>query len=188
MQVVRQTRTDANDIITVAELKRHLRVTHSLEDNLIEGIRAAAINYVENFANLFLGSDTAYGYLTRFESAYFPVGPVTAVEKIEFETDNAGTLSTMPSADYHLDLKSKVARVAFSDYPTPYEYALNPIRITFTAGHPEDGIPGAIMQAIKLICGHLYDHRHSEITGTIATSIKLGVDALLSGERITYQP
>lgn len=188
MQVTLSSTTDPNDIITVADIKEHLRVTHSLEDDLISGIRSAAINYVQNYANVILGSVTAYGYMQTFVAQYFPIGPVTDVDAVEYETDNAGTLTTMSSSSWHVDIKSRPARISFSDIPSPYEHALMPIRITFTVGHDADAIPGTIRQAILLMCASLYENRQDEVVGTITSRVKLGLDALLSGERITYQP
>jgi len=188
MQVTLSSTTDANDIISVADIKEHLRVTHNLEDDLIVGIRAAAINYVQNYANVILGSVTAYGYMPTFAATYFPVGPVTAVSAVEYETDNAGTLTSMASSAWHVDTKSRPARISFSDVPSPYEHALMPIRVTFTVGHAVDSIPGVIIQALKLLCAHLYENRQDEIVGTITSRVKLGLDALLSGERIIHQP
>lgn len=188
MQVTLSTTTDANDIISVADIKEHLRVTHDLEDDLIVGIRAAAINYVQNYANVVLGSVTAYGYMPAFAATYFPIGPVTAVSTVEYETDNEGTLTTMSSNDWHVDTRTRPARISFSDIPSPYEHALMPIRVTFTVGHGTDAIPGVIIQALKLLCAHFYENRQEEIVGTITSRVKLGLDALLSGERIIHQP
>ena len=188
MQVTLSTTTDPNDIITLADIKSHLRITHDLEDGLLTGIRAAAINYVQNYANVQLGSVTAYGYMPAFVASYIPIGPVTAISAVEYETDNDGTLQTMPSADWHVDTRTRPARISFSDIPSPYEYAMMPIRVTMTVGHAEDAIPGVIIQAIKMLAAHLYENRQDEVVGTITSRVKLGLDALLAGERFIYQP
>jgi len=188
MQVTIGTREDPDNVLSLAEVKRHLRVTHTLEDTLLTSIRNAAIRWVESYCNISLGRIEAYGYLPHFKTSYFPVGPVASVESVQYETDNTGTLSTLQSSSYHVDLKTQPARIAFSDYPAPYEYALMPIKITFTYGHATDNLPPNIIAAIKLVCGQLYENRQEEITGTITTRLKLGVDALLSSERILYQP
>lgn len=188
MQVTIGTREDPDNVLTLAEVKRHLRVTHSLEDSLITAIRNASIRYVEQYCNTSLGRIEAYGHLSHFHLDYFPLGPVATIDKVEYETDNTGTLSILNGSKYHYDLKTEPARIAFTDVPAPYEYALMPIKITFTYGHATGGIPPNIIAAVLLICGHLYENRQAEITGTITTSLKLGVDALLSTERILYQP
>lgn len=189
MQVTFATREDPDNIISVADVKRHLRVNHNLEDTLITGIRDAAIQWVENYANVRLGGVTAYGYLPRFQQSFFPVGPVREITQVDYQTDNGSTFATLPSSDWHGDIRTKPARIAFSDYPAPYEHALMPVRITFSVGYiVPGGIPEPIMQAIKLLCGHWYDNRSDEVIGTITSRLKLGVDALLSGERFIYIP
>lgn len=187
MQVTISGATNYDSIITVADIKEHLRVTHSLEDDLIGAIRVAAVNFIENYCNVRLGSFTAYGYLPRWTASYIPVGPVTAISAVEYETDNDGTLSTLATANWHVDTRSQPARISFSDYPAPYEHALMPIRVTMTVGHSYDNIPGTLLAAIRLLCAHLYENRQDEVIGTITSRIKLGIDALVSGERIIYQ-
>lgn len=188
MQVTISTREDPDNVLTLADVKRHLRVTHNLEDSLITTIRNAAIRWVEQYCNTSLGRIEAYGHMSHFKTDFFPVGPVASIEKVEFETDNSGTLSTLNGSKYHKDIKTEPARIAFSDVPAPYEYALMPVKVTFTYGHDSASIPPNITAAVLLVCGHLYENRQEEITGTITTRLKLGVDALLSTERILYQP
>ena len=77
---------DQDTIITVAELKSHLRVTHTQEDTLIGALRSAAISYVEEYCNIKLGSYTARGYLPGFYNAYIPIGPVTAISEVKYQT------------------------------------------------------------------------------------------------------
>lgn len=187
MQIVVQGPFNYENVITDAELKAHLRVTHSLEDNLIQDIRAAAIQYVEQYCNTRLGSFTAYGYLPDFRSSYIPIGPVNSVTAVEYETDNSGTLATLAAANWHTDIKSHVGRIAFSDYPEPYEYAIMPVRITMNVGHAYTLIPAPLMAAVRLIAGHLYENRQDEVIGTITSRLRLGVDALVSPFRYIHQ-
>lgn len=188
MQVQTATREDPDNVITLAEVKRHLRVTHNLEDSLITSIRNAAIRYVEQYCNISCGRVEGAGYLSSFHSEFFPLGPVASVTSVQYETDNSGTLTTLGSSSYHIDIKTEPARIAFSDVPTVYEYALMPVKITFTYGYATDNIPPNVIAAILLLCGHLYENRQAEVIGAISTPLKMGLDALLSTDRIIYQP
>ncbi len=49
-------------IVSTADLKTFLRVDHSDEDTLIEALRSAAIEYVQNYCNVQLGDVTAVMY------------------------------------------------------------------------------------------------------------------------------
>ena len=51
------TANEAN-IVSTADLKTFLRVDHSDEDTLIEALRSAAIEYVQNYCNVQLGDVT----------------------------------------------------------------------------------------------------------------------------------
>lgn len=186
MQVTYSTSADPDDILSIGDLKRHLRVTHSLEDTLLRYLRDAAIKWVEDYTNTNLGAVSAIGYLPAFHASYFPVGPVREVSAVKYQTDNAGTTATLATSSYHVDLRTRPSRIAFSDYPAPYEYALMPVSIEFSVGHQVGSIPAPYIQAIQLLCGHWYDNRSEEVIGTITSRLKLGVDALLSGERFIY--
>lgn len=177
----------AEQIISTAELKKHLRVTHALEDTLIEAARLAAISYVENYCNVLLGSYAATGYLRDWRFASFPVGPLSAVGSVVYD-DSSGAQQTFSSNSVYFDIQRQPAQISFQDVPSLQDYNLTPIRISFTVGYAPADIPAPIVAAIKLIVGHLYDMRTDEVVGTITTRVKLGTDALLNAHRIIAQP
>jgi uncharacterized phiE125 gp8 family phage protein len=181
---------DQDTIITVADLKSHLRVTHTQEDTLIGALRSAAISWVEEHCNIKLGSYTARGYLTDWRPAYFPIGPVTAITEVKYQTtadkDYTADLTTLATTLWYTDEVSQPARIAFRDYPTTYDYALTPVVVTFTAGYTT--MPAPVVHAVRLLVAHMYENRQEEITGTISTRLKFGLEALLNPFRIIYQP
>jgi len=181
---------DQDTIITVADLKAHMRVTHTAEDTLISALRSAAISWVEEHCNIKLGSYTARGYLPGFYNSYIPIGPVTAVTEVKYQTtadtDYTTDLTTLVAGNWFTDTISQPARIAFRDYPNVYEYALTPVVVSFTAGYST--VPAPVLQAIRLLVAHMYENRQEEIVGTITTRLKFGLDALLNPFRIIYQP
>jgi len=181
---------DQDTIITVADLKAHLRVTHTQEDTLISALRSAAISWVEEHCNIKLGSYTARGYLPDWRVAYFPIGPVTAITEVKYQTtadkDYDTDLTTLGTTLWYTDEITQPARIAFRDYPTTYDYALTPVVVTFTAGYTT--MPAPVLQAIRLLVAHMYENRQEEVIGTITTRLKFGLEALLNPFRIIYQP
>lgn len=181
---------DQDTIITVADLKAHLRVTHTQEDTLISALRSAAISWVEEHCNIKLGSYTARGYLPDWRVAYFPIGPVTAITEVKYQTtadkDYTTDLTTLATTLWYTDEIMQPARIAFRDYPTTYDYALTPVVVTFTAGYTT--MPAPVLQAIRLLVAHMYENRQEEVIGTITTRLKFGLEALLNPFRIIYQP
>ena len=181
---------DQDTIITVADLKAHMRVTHTHEDTLISALRSAAISWVEEHCNIKLGSYTARGYLPGFYNSYIPIGPVTAISEVKYQTtadkDYTSDLTTLAAGKWYTDEISQPARIAFRDYPSVYEYALTPVVVTFTAGYST--MPAPVLQAIRLLVSHLYENRQEEVAGTITARLKFGLEALLNPFRIIYQP
>ena len=181
---------DQDTIITVADLKAHMRVTHTAEDTLISALRSAAISWVEEHCNIKLGSYTARGYLPGFYNSRIPIGPVTAVSEVKYQvtadTDYDSDLTTLDAGLWFTDLISQPSRIAFRDVPSVYEYALNPVVVSFTAGYST--MPTPVLQAIRLLVAHMYENRQEEITGTISTRLKFGLESLLNPFRIIYQP
>ena len=181
---------DQDTIITVADLKAHMRVTHTAEDTLISALRSAAVSWIEEHCNIKLGSYTARGYLPGFYNAYIPIGPVTAISEVKYQTtadkDYTSNLSTLAADNWYTDTISQPARIAFRDYPQTYEYALTPVVVTFTAGYSD--MPAPVLQAIRLLVADMYENRQEEVSGTITTRLKFGLDALLNPFRIIYQP
>lgn len=171
-------------VISTADLKAFLRVTHSDEDALIEAMRAASIQYIENFCNLALGDRTAVMYLDDFpQTMEIPVGPVNSITAIEYAT-GAASKDTLSASNYYVDTNRKPARVTFINFPSIYQYSHQGVEITFNYGFAEADVPEAIVHAIKLLVSHMYELRQPEVTGTISTKIKLGLEALLNPYRI----
>lgn len=181
---------DQDTIITVADLKSHLRVTHSQEDALLGALRSAAITWVEEHCNIKLGSYTARGYLGGFFNSYIPIGPVTAITEVKYQTtadkDYDTDLTVLDAALWYTDEITQPARIAFRDYPNLYDYALTPVVVSFTAGYTT--MPAPVVHAIRLLVAHMYENRQEEIIGSITTRLKFGLEALLNPFRVIYQP
>ena len=58
--------------------------------------------------------------------------------------------------------------------------------ITFSAGYTT--VPEPVVHAIKLLVSTMYENRQDEVTGSITSRLKFGLDALLNPFRIIYQP
>ena len=174
----------AADIISTADLKAHLRVDHSDEDTLIEALRDAAIEHVENYCNIKLGDVTAVFYMDGFPMTWeIPVGPVQSIQSIQYNPTSS-TTSTLATSNWYADLVRKPARVSVINPPSVADYWHNGVQVNFTVGYPEADVPAAIVHAIRLIVGHYYEQRQQVVVGAIATELPFGVHALLNPYRI----
>lgn len=171
-------------IVSTADLKTFLRVDHSDEDTLIESLRSAAIEYVQNYCNLQLGDVSAVMYLDEFHGRWeIPVGPVQAVTSITYNTsaDDTATLST---DQYYVDLKRKPARITTISPPSVYDYVSNGVQVNMTLGYAEADVPDGLVHAVKLLVAHYYENRNIVVVGTTAAEVPNLIHSLLNPYRV----
>ena len=183
MMTVKITGTPSlDDIITVAALKAFLRVDHSDEDAYITALRQAAISTVEVMSDTRLGDVSAVGYMDAWAAVRIPVGPVQSITSITY-LSTANTTQTLAASHYFTDLNSQVARIQFVSPPDLYDDAMHRVHVNMVVGWPEASVPAPMIQAVRLLVGHLYENRLEEITGTITSRLRMGIDALVSPYR-----
>jgi len=179
---------DYSTVLSVVDLKAHLRVTHNVEDSLIASLRDAACSYLENYCNTKLHTTEAVGYVRSFHYCQFPVGPVTSITNIKYQTTSSTApddLATLDPSTYYTTTSTQPASVNFINTPTPYTYAEYPVQIAFEYGHATP--PALMVHAAKLLAAHLYENRQ-EVTDRTSFQIKLGIEALVSPFRNILQP
>ena len=188
MMTVEITGTPTLDsVITVADLKSHLRVDHSDEDTLIEAYRDAAIKWIEDYCNTRLGDVTAVGYLDYFKPSRFPIGPITAISSVTY-LDTSNTTQTLDTAKYWYDIKTNAARITFDQVPDTYDDAYHRVQINMTLGYAEADVPAPMLTAIRWMVAHLYEQRQPVATGTTAIELPIGLYAILNPYRIITTP
>lgn len=178
---------DYSTILSTADLKTHLRVTHNAEDSLIASLRDAACMYVEGYCNTKLHDTEAIAYLTSFYRAAFPVGPVTSITEVRYQTTSstAWADATVLDSGNWFSSSTQPAVIDFINEPSTYEYSVHPVQISFNYGH--ESCPEPLVHAIRLLAAHLYENRQ-EVTDRSSFQIRLGVEALLQQYRNILQP
>lgn len=142
----------------MADLKTHLRVSVSTDNDYIEALGKAAQAQVEAYTSRKLNTTIFNLYLDEWpETVYLPFAPVTAVSSIKYYS--SGTLTTWSSSEYETDLYGEPCRIKPKDgYSWPsQDVKLNSIVINFTCGYTT--VPSEFIEAIKLIVGDMYDNR-----------------------------
>lgn len=181
----------ANEPLSLADAKAHLRVDHSDEDTLINALIAAAREDAEDFRNQSFITQTWKLTLdvwpTEPDVIELPRGPVS-VTSVKY-TDEDGNTSTFASSNYVEDLESEPARLALkrsASWPSDTLQVVNGIEVTYVAGYGDDAsdVPAAVVEALKLMIGHYYENREATITGTIISRIPLGAQHLLWKKRV----
>lgn len=151
--------------LTLSEVKLHLKVSVSTDDDLITALRNSAIEWVEQYTNRQIMPATWYLYKdTLVGDIELDWCPVTAVSSLKYyDTDNA--LQTLSTDYYDVDTASEPARICLAygyDWPTVYERP-NAVTIEFTAGYADAAsVPAPITSALLLMIGHNYENRGDE--------------------------
>tara|TARA_R100000654_G_scaffold1678_2_gene6107 strand:+ start:3995 stop:4567 length:573 start_codon:yes stop_codon:yes gene_type:complete len=178
------TPTTSANVVSTADLKAFLRVTHSTEDALIESIRVAALAYVEQFCNIRIGDRTAIFHFSDFPDAVeLPVGPINSITYVDYAT-GADTTARMSSSDYYVTDSRLPMIIKFKNIPSVFADSYKKLQITVSLGYTEATVPEGIKHAIKLLVSHMYDQRAPEVTGTITNKLKIGLESLLNPYRI----
>jgi len=169
----------AEEPVSLAEAKLHLRVEFAHDDALITSLISAARQAAETLtgrqfvtARWKLVLDCFPGPSLMGVAAGLPFSlpghailldkcPVQSVFAIEY-LDMSGTWQTMPATDYTLDTACEPARVtpAFgSSWPVSLPQ-IGAIGVTFDAGYGDAiDVPEGLKSWIKLRVGSLYAHR-----------------------------
>ena len=180
------------------ELKDHLRLSETSdgsEDTVLRPFLTTARRYgeltqgrayLEQTWKLTLEDFPSNGVLT------IPRPPLMSVTHIKYY-GTGGTATTMTAGRYYQDTDSEPGRVVLGYGESWPSATLRPgsgVEVQFVAGYGSaaTSVPEEMRQAIKLVAGHMYEHREgSDILKVTPDWIKksfMGADALFGMDRI----
>jgi len=164
----------ATEPLTATEVKLHLKVDYTTDDDLITDLIQAAREVAEDYLNRKLITQTVQETFDCFpmEAQQAPYAalrltwaPLISVSAVEYQA-TAGTYTTLSSSSYTV-ADYQVPAVIMPAYnvtwPTTIEYP-DAVRVTYTAGYADaDSVPSAIKSAMLLMIGHWYENRQDSI-------------------------
>ncbi|MBN1807189.1 MAG: phage head-tail connector protein [Sedimentisphaerales bacterium] len=173
--------------VTLNEAKLHLRVDHTDEDALITSLIKVAREWCENFQNRAYITQTITLTLDEFPDVFtVPRPPLQSVTSIKY-IDTDGVQQTLSSGIYDVDSQSEPGRIALAygqSWPG-IRGDINSVEVVYVAGYGDtaDNVPERVKAAIKLLAGHLYEHREmvSEMT---LKEVPFSVKSLLGVDRV----
>lgn len=172
---------DYSTVISTADLKTHLRVTHSDEDALIGAYRTAACQFVEAYCNTRLTESTVEFYASGFAAIIeLPLAPIVRVNSVKYSTAKGAALSTLSSSEYYSEINRKPAVIKFITSPSVDSEDPTPVVISADVG--QGTTPEALIQAVRFLVGHYYEHRQAAEAATIK-EIPIGIFSLLEPYR-----
>jgi len=177
------TEAPTTEPVTLADAKEQcgilLAETHF--DTQMTRLIKAARAHAEEYCNARWAEQSISSQCDSFaDFARLPEGPLKSVTTIEY-IDASGAAQVLDEAVYQeqkdglepsISLKSGHSwpRIRFGS------------RITLTAVYG-GAVPESVQHAMLMLIGHWFVNRDAVVTGTIATTIPMGVDALLSNHR-----
>lgn len=170
-------------IVSLAEMKQHLRVLDDDEDDLIGLFRDAAVDMVERYCSLRLAPCT--GLVWQAErlpgKLQLGVGPVTSITGLTY-LDNVGASQSADVAGLRVGVGGVVQPLPGSSWPSG---VAGGVSLTFTAGFTAANRPAALVQAVKMFCAHLFLNREAvTANGAAGGEIPLGFRMLCGAYRM----
>jgi hypothetical protein len=144
------------ELISLADIKTHLRVVSDIEDELITSYVMAAVSFIESECKILLGECTITDTITndKFNIHIFNHYPFTGFKTF---IDSEGVDITPIDTDLTLSTLKDIAQ--------DFDFTNNSITVTYTAGY--DPVPSDLMHALRLMVGSFYNFRESEVVGNV---------------------
>ncbi len=163
------------EIISLAQVKDHLKIDFDYDDLLIDGMIDAAIAAAENFMGIMLHHREITLKMSEFLPAidvnYGPYLDGTLVVEYKTTMDVVLPFTGYEMADAFGE-KSKLIHVGSDGFPLT-KTAFDAVIVKYTAGYKKEEIPRPIIQAILLQIGDFYEFRtdRKDISNTRAMAL-----------------
>lgn len=169
-------------ILPLAGCKAHLSIAPGdVEfDALIEVLRDAAIEYVERHCGAKLGPVTGMAWRAESlpcstrDTVNLATWPVTEVTGIAWLDSGGAAVVGDPTA-FRVSQKGVLRPAPGSQWPSGVGGG---VEITFSAGFAEGAAPPSLLQAVRLMLGHMFANREAVLVGVVAAEVPLGVAAM----------
>ena len=178
--------------LELEDLKRHVRVTHSGDDEDLRSKMIAAREWVEAYARRALLTQTLRLTLSGWSSEmWLPMAaPLQSVTSVQYY-DGDDVLQTLSSSLYRVLGHTWPASIAPRPTTTLPSLSDRPdaVLVTYVAGWSSAAhVPRMFIEAIKLLAGHWYLNRESVTVGVVSAEMEMGVKNLVSlGGRIQHE-
>jgi uncharacterized phiE125 gp8 family phage protein len=177
----------ATEPVSLADVKAHLRVDGTTEDDLIAAAIVAARTHVESETRRQLIAQSWRIYLDEWPSGRtieLPLAPLMSVESVTLY-DIVGAAQVMDPETYRVDAARLPPRIVAKLKPAVALYD-NGIEIDVTAGYGVTSlaVPAPLRQAILMLVAHWYEHRGAVGFDQAGDVAPLGFEALIAPYRV----
>lgn len=167
----------ADEPLTLAEAKAHLRVTTDDEDTLIASLIVVAREHVEEITGLAFITRTLEYALNAFPrkternplgAIWLPRPPLQSVTSITY-TDTDGATQTLSAALYSVDARSMPGQIvpAYGESWPGTRAVLNAVVVRYVAGYgaEETDAKESFRHAMRVAVNTLFEHREDFVVG-----------------------
>ena len=170
------------EIVSTADLKEHLRITFSDDDDYIDSFESAAVRRLEDFTNLFLLETNLNQFGNTFEdlNILYKSPMLSETPTIQYIKD--GAFVTLAASNYEVIAAIKPPRIYASNSGTipTADDVFQAWKISYTVGYASaSAIPAPLIQAIKIMVADMYENRQSVIVGKIVSEIPKTAEYLM---------
>ena len=171
------------------DLKQHLRIDVSDDDQYLESLIVAARRVAEDFARRAFMQRSMRLELSEFpletgarsDHIKLPFPPLQSITSFEY-LDTAGTFTTWSSSNYITDTTAEPGRVyrAYGVSWPSIRPQHNAVRITYVCGSATgaSAVPENYKHAMRMICERFYDDRGDYVVGPGITAVNLPQTAI----------
>lgn len=178
----------AKSPISLADAKLHCRVDDDItkDDSLIRSyIKAATENSQAITRRQFINATYQLRLDAFPQTIKLPRPPLQSITSIKYY-DGDNVEQTLDPSEYIVDPYPTIGRIVPDESWPGVGDMIPTITIEYVAGYGSDrsDVPEDIKSAIKLIVGHLYEHRETVLVGVSGSIVPRGADDLLAPHRI----
>jgi uncharacterized phiE125 gp8 family phage protein len=142
-------------VVGLDDIKAHMRLDTSHEDDLIVEYIKAATKHIENYLGKTLLTATLkakHTQLPGFSRMPLPYGPINSIVSVK-----AGILSFNETKNFYIENSSAVPELVLNE-------SAHEIEVVYLAGYGAlgDSVPDDIRQAIRILIGHFYEARDTQ--------------------------
>lgn len=176
--------------ISLADAKTFLRVSDSVDDQLVSTLIAAARVHVETLTRRAMITQIWRKVLDHWPSTNeveLPLGPFQYLVAVR-GFDSEGDAVTLPMAQFLGENQSSPARImlptTISGLPILRSQAAIEIDYQVGYGSTPDDVPADLKQSLLTLIGHWYQHREAVVMAGSGAIVPLGFDQLIAPYKV----
>lgn len=181
MRIERQDLSSGSNVITLAEAKEQLRVTHSDHDDYLTALIRVAEDVIFDSTGVLLRRHRLRIFFEPTLVLVIPVIPVFELEKVGYYPKEGTSFVQLAADDYIVLHYGNEMRIAFNNIPSLYGQAM---RADVLAGYPSAINDEKAKWGAKLLVGHMY-HNNLPASETSLSKIPWSLSMFLAGLRAT---